>query len=187
MKHNASRATLRSVASSAALAALLLGGSAQAATQGTLGSTSTGSVTITASIGAKAQISGLTDITFNALDAVNNATLSNNACVWSNTATKNYTIKATGSGTSSAFTIKDASNNLIPYSVAWAASSGASSGTALTAGTASASLASAATSPTCGGSGSSSTLLVSIAAADQQAMIAGTSYTGTLTLLVTPQ
>lgn len=181
------KVTLYSVASALAAAALAVAGPAQAASQGSLGSTSTGSITITASIGAKAQISGLSDLTFSSLDAVNNSTLSQNACVWSNTATKNYTIKATGSGASNAFTVKDASNNVIPYTVAWAATSGASSGTALTSGSASSSIATSATSPTCGGTGSTSTLFVSLAAADQQAMIAGNSYTGTLTLLVTPQ
>lgn len=183
----ASRNFRRTLGCALALAAIAAGGSAHAATQGSLGGTSTGSISITASIGAKAQISGLSDLTFASLDAVSNASLSQNACVWSNTATKNYTIRATGSGASNAFTIKDASNNTIPYSVAWAATSGASSGTTLAAGTASASVASSATSPTCGGSGSTSTLFVSVGAVDQQTMIAGNSYTGTLTLLVTPQ
>lgn len=172
------------------LAALTLGFAAPAgaATQGTLGSTSQGSVVITATVPNRAQITGLTDINFTNADPTTTATAAQNDCVWSNTATKGYSIKATGSGTAGAFTLASGALTPIPYSVQWNQSSGQSSGTALTSGTALSGLVSTATSSTCSsGPASTSSLIVSIASGDLQNMVAATSYTGTLTLLVTPQ
>ena len=161
---------------------------AGAATQGTLGATSQGSVTITATVPNRAQITGLTDINFTNADPTTNAVATQNDCVWSNTATRGYSIKASGSGTAGAFTLSSGALTPIPYSVQWNQSSGQSSGTALTAGTALAGLVSTATSPTCSsGPATTSSLVVSIASSDLQNMVAATSYTGTLTLLVTPQ
>lgn len=161
---------------------------AMAATQGTLGTTSQGSVTITATVPNRAQITGLTDINFTNADPTTTAVASQNDCVWSNTATKGYSIKASGSGTAGAFTLASGALTPIPYSVQWNESSGQSTGTALTAGTALAGLVSTATSPTCSsGPATTSSLIVSIASSDLQNMVAATSYTGTLTLLVTPQ
>jgi hypothetical protein len=161
---------------------------ADAATQGTLGATSTGSITITATVPNRAQITGLTDITFSSVDPSSAATSTQSDCVWSNTATKGYSIKATGSGTSGAFTLASGVLTPVPYSVQWSASSGQSSGSALTAGTALTGQVTTATTPTCSSSPTTtSSLIVTIAAADLQGMAAATSYSGTLTLLVTPQ
>ena len=171
----------------AALAAALPAAQASAATQGNLGSTSTGSVTITASVPSRARISGLSDVDFTNQDPGTAALDAQNVCVWSNTATKAYTITATGSGTGSAFTLA-AGAATVPYGVEWAASTGQTSGTALAAGTASASLTSAATHQTCtSGPSASASLIVRMATADLSTMDAGSNYTGTLTLLVTPQ
>jgi hypothetical protein len=159
---------------------------AVAATQGTLGATSQGQITINASVPKQAQISGLTDIDLTNSNPNNAAVSSQNTCVWSNTATKGYSIVASGSGASSAFTLANGSLT-VPYSVAWAATSAASSGTAMTAGTALTGLTTTATKPTCSSSPTTtSTLIVTIAASDLQSMTAVTTYTGTLTLLVTP-
>ncbi|MBB3472914.1 hypothetical protein [Sphingomonas sp. BK345] len=160
---------------------------ANASTQGSLGATSTGSVTITASVANRAQITGLTDVAFTNVDPGSAATASQNNCVWSNTATKGYSITATGSGTSGAFTLANGSLS-VPYTVQWSASSGQSSGTALTAGTALAGMTSTAANPTCStGAATTSSLIIAISAANLQGMTSATSYTGSLTLLVTPQ
>lgn len=167
--------------------AMMIASPAHAASQGSLGATSTGSVTITASVANRAQISGLTDVTFAAVDPSATASSAQSNCVWSNTATKGYSITATGSGTSGAFTLANGALN-VPYSVQWSASSGQSSGTSLATGTALAGLTSTAVNPTCSTSPTTtSSLVVSISAADLQSMVSATSYTGTLTLLVTPQ
>jgi hypothetical protein len=72
--------------------------------------------------------------------------------------------------------------------VQWSGSSGQTSGSALTSGTASTGFVSTATNQTCAsGPTSSASLIVNIATTDLGAMQAATSYTGTLTLLVTPQ
>src|SRR6185312_11899402 len=99
--------------------ALSLPGVAIAATQGTLGSTSTGSVSISATVPGRVQISGLTDIAFGTVDPTSAASQSENVCVWSNTSGRGYQVTATGSGASNAFTLTDGTNTL-PYSVEWA-------------------------------------------------------------------
>lgn len=171
----------------AALGAAISATPASAATQGTLGATSTGSVTITASVPSRARITGLADVSFVNQDPGSAATNAQDVCVWSNTATKAYTITATGSGTANAFTLSDGSNT-VPYSVEWASSIGQTTGTALSTGTASASLTSTATHQTCtSGPADSASLIVGISTANLGTMAAGSNYTGTLTLLVTPQ
>jgi hypothetical protein len=158
-----------------------------APTQGTLGATSTGSITITASVPNRARITGLSDVTFANQDPNTAASNAQNVCVWSNTATKAYTITASGNGTASAFTLSNGTGT-VPYSVEWAATSGQTSGTALTAGTASSSLTSGAVNQTCSSAPlASASLVVKIGTTDLGTMTAGGNYTGTLTLLVTPQ
>jgi tetrahydromethanopterin S-methyltransferase subunit D len=76
----------------------------------------------------------------------------------------------------------------VPYSVQWSQTSGQSTGTALTAGTALTGLATTAANPTCSTSPSTtSSLVVTISAPSLQSMVSATTYTGSLTLLVTPQ
>lgn len=158
-----------------------------AATQGSLGATSTGSVSISASVPARARLTGLTDVSFANQDPAVAASSPQNVCVWSNTATKAYTITATGSGAANAFTLANGALTT-PYSVQWNSTSGQASGTALAAGTVSASLTSVASQQSCtSGPTSSASLIVGIATTDLQTMQASTTYTGTLTLLITPQ
>ncbi len=158
---------------------------AQAATQGSIGATSTGTVAITATVPNRALITSLSDVSFTNADPSVAATNSQGPCVWSNTSTRNYKVTATGSGAAGAFTIASGAAT-IPYSVDWDDAAGSTSLTSLTAGSASATQTSNATNISCGGSGNS-TLKVSIAASDLQNMVATNSYTGTLTLVVQPQ
>jgi len=167
-------------------AALAMPASALAATQGTAGATSTGSVSISATIPGRVQLSGLADVAFGTVDPTVAAAQAENVCVWSNTSGKGYTVTATGSGTSNAFTVSDGTNT-VPYSVEWAGSSGQSSGTALVSGTALGGLSSTAANPTCSaGPSATASLIVRMTAASLQAAVAS-SYLGTLTLLVAPQ
>ena len=179
----AAQLTLLGVAMTSAFAT-----AAQAApTQGSLGATSTGVVNITASVPNRARISGLADVSFLNQDPTAAASSAQSVCVWSNTATKGYTITATGSGTSSAFTLSNGSTT-VPYSVEWAATGGQTAGSALTAATASGSLTSGAVNQNCSSAPlSSASLIVKMSTADLGTMSAGANYTGTLTLLVTPQ
>ena len=161
-------------------------GLASAATPGTLGATSTGSVDISATVPARVQISGLSDVAFGTVDPATAASSAQDLCVWSNTVGRTYDITATGSGAASAFTLSDGSN-LLSYSVEWGADAGLSSGSAFTPGTSLNGLASAATDATCSsGPAASASLIVKMTAADMQAAVAS-SYTGTLTLVVAPR
>ena len=161
--------------------------SAYAANQGSLGSTSTGSVIITASVPTRVQITGLSDVNLTNSDPSIAASYAQDVCVWSNTSTRGYNITATGSGTGNAFTLANAALN-VPYSVEWNATAGSSSGTALTTGTAKTGLTSTATTSTCSaGPAKSASLIVKMAANDLQSMASGVSYTGTLTLVVAPE
>jgi hypothetical protein len=171
----------------AALLTLAAGSAANAATQGSLGTTSTGTVGVSVSVPNRVQISGLTDVAFTNQDPSVAASNAQNVCVWSNTSTRGYNVTASGSGTAGAFTLANASLT-VPYSVEWAGSSGASSGTALASGTALTGLTSTATNATCSaGAASTASLIVKIASSNLQSMQASTSYTGTLTLVVAPE
>lgn len=171
----------------AAILAGVVDSSALAATQGTLGSTSTGSLSISASVPNRIQLTGLTDVAFTNQDPSTAASNAQNVCVWANTSTKGYNVTATGSGTSGAFTVANGAAT-VPYSVEWSASSGAASGSGLAAGTAFTGLVSTATNPTCSaGPASSASLIVKLSATNLQSMQAATSYTGTLTLVVAPE
>ena len=168
----------------AALASAIAPAPAFAASQGNLGATSTGTVSITASVPSRARITGLADVAFTNQDPAVAASNAQNVCIWSNTATKGYTITATGDA---GFTLSNGATT-VPYSVQWAASSGQTSGTALTSGTASASLTTTAVNQTCSAApATTASLIVGISTSDLSTMAAGTSYTGTLTLVVTPQ
>jgi len=178
---------LRGAAMAAALLTLAAGSAANAATQGSLGTTSTGTVGVSVSVPNRVQISGLTDVAFTNQDPSVAASNAQNVCVWSNTSTRGYNVTASGSGTAGAFTLANASLT-VPYSVEWAGSSGASSGTALASGTALTGLTSTATNATCSaGAASTASLIVKIASSNLQSMQASTSYTGTLTLVVAPE
>lgn len=160
---------------------------AYAATQGTQGATSTGTVAISASVPSRVRITGLADVAFTNQDPSTSASNAQNVCVWSNTATKGYSITATGSGTAGAFTLTNGST-AVPYTIQWNESSGQTSGSALTSGTAETGLNSTATHHQCSsGPAASASLIVGIASVDLSAMEAASNYTGTLTLVVAPE
>lgn len=173
------------------LSAALCGGAASAATQGSLGATSSGTVSISLSVAGRVQISGLSDVAFVAVSPDMAATAAQNVCVWSNTATKGYSVTASGNGAGDAFELSGPANPA-PYAVAWSdaagQSAGQASGTPLSAGAALSGLKSSASSPDCSSGGAaSSSLIVTVDPATLQAAQPDTTYTGTLNLLVTPQ
>ena len=170
------------------LAATALAEPAFASTQGSFGATSTGSVTINASVPGRVRIGGLSDVTFLNADPSANASNAQNVCVWSNTSTRGYTITATGSGSANAFTLASGALPAVPYSVEWASSSGQTSGTSLTAGSTLSGQTSTATNSDCSaGPSASASLIVSIGSSTLQSMTAGVTYNGTLTLVVAPE
>ena len=169
-------------------ASVLIADPALASTQGSFGSTSTGSVTINASVPGRVRISGLSDVTFSNVDPSVAASNAQNVCVWSNTSTRGYNITASGSGSANAFTLASGALPVVPYTVQWASSSGQTSGTSLATGTALVGQTSSATNQDCSaGPASSASLVVGISSATLQSMTAGATYNGTLTLVVAPE
>ncbi len=163
-------------------------GTGNAATQGSLGATSTGSVAINASVAGRVQISGLRDVTFSDVDAGTAQSDNQDVCVWSNTAGNKYSIKASGSGTSGAFTLASGALPEVNYTVEWNKLAARNSGTALANGVALTGQDSVATAPTCAsGPTKSASLIVKMDTTNLQNMQAGATYTGTLTLVVAPE
>jgi hypothetical protein len=178
-------------AKAAALAAVLLLPLATAsdidlaaATQGTQGATSTGNLSISITIPTLARITALNDILLGSWSGTGALSGFDNAiCVWSSTG--GYSVTARGSGTSNAFTLSNGTQT-VAYTVQWAQTGGASSGTAMTSGTALTGRTTNATSTSCStGVASTAGVFVTIAESVLAASRPG-AYTGTLTLVITP-
>jgi hypothetical protein len=171
-----------------AVASMAAAGPALASTQGSFGATSSGSVTINASVPGRVRISGLSDVTFSNADPSANASNAQSVCVWSNTSTRGYTVTATGSGAANAFTLASGALPVVPYTVQWAPTSGQTSGSSLSAGTALTGQTSSAINSDCSaGPAASASLVVSMGSSTLQTMTAGVTYNGTLTLVVAPE
>ncbi|TQV89035.1 hypothetical protein [Aliikangiella coralliicola] len=156
--------------------------SAMAATQGTLGATSTGDLIISLDIDNLVRVSNLNDINLgNFNGGAGDLSGSDTFCVYRNGA-GNYNINMSGSGAANAYTLASGANTL-PYAVEFvngATTTAMATGTALTGQTGANT-----TSDTCGGADNVS-LNVTVANGDLAAAPAGT-YTGTLTIVVAPE
>jgi hypothetical protein len=158
-----------------------------AANDGTLGATSQGDLNITLTINDLVLISQLDDIPLGTYAPGSNMTGSDILCVYSNTG--GYQITATGSGAGSAFELAatGGSGGSIPYTVDWADTGGAGSGTSLTATAPLAGQVDSVRSPDCsGGTANNATVFVTVTDADLAAAPAD-NYLGVLTLLVAPE
>lgn len=176
----------------AALLALSLPGrEALAATEGTLGTSSTGALNFSVTKPPRADISNLSDLQVaNWIAGDGAVTLTEDVCVYSTRPSGGYTVLATGSGSSEAFTLNSGLSTLA-YLVSWNAGGVGSlsdTGTSLTANVVSGGLTAAATdSSSCSGTnpGPTARLIVNITNAEMSSAASG-SYTGTLTLTITP-
>ena len=163
-----------------------------AATQGTLGATSTGTVNISITKSVQTQISDLSDMTLSNWSVGDGAvTLFSNACIYSSTGS--YKVTATGNGAGNAFNVASGSN-VLPYTVTWNAGGQgnlANTGTSLVTNVQSTNFANANTSSAnCSGGGpanDTARVVVSITQANMDAASSSnTPYTGTLTMLISP-
>ena len=168
-----------------AVAGVAFSGASVAATQGTVGATSSGSVVINATIPKLIRITGLANITMVLPAPVDDdlgytaaATGSSPACVRQNGGTATYGILATSANT--AFELANGALAPVPYTLTWGGAALAYN-TALTAQTPD--------STTLGACGAvADKLEVSISAADlNDAEGSSTPYTDTVTLVVTPE
>ena len=165
---------------------LALAGTAEAAQQGEMGATSSGSVGISLSVAPRARISGLKDISISDADPASNIRTAENICVWSNSPAGAYTLTAGGSGSGGAFELAGGQQTLA-YSVEWAQSTGQDSGQTLAGGQTATNLQAAATQSDCGSGTGSARLVVAMDSGQLAAAQPGTAYTGALTLTVSPQ
>lgn len=138
------------------------------------------------SLAQTVQISNLTDIDFGAITNLNtDLSQSQTVCAYASGLPPRYSIIARGSGAGNAFTLSNGTSTMA-YEVQWNAAAGQTSGTGLSANAALTGQASGALLPTCTlGLTPSGTLTVILRAAELSAARAG-SYTGVLTLLLSP-
>lgn len=162
-----------------------------AATDGSTGPTSTGTINISAVVGAHVSITHLVDLPFTdtdfgtALSHGTSAFKTEDVCIWSNLADESYFVTAIGDGVGGAFTLANGANPTISYQVQWAQTAGETAGVSLTSGVKSPKFISAAVAPGCGGSNNAS-LIVEIPPSSSSLMFNQTVYDGTLTLMISP-
>ena len=155
-----------------------------ALTQGSLGTTSTGTVDITITKTAGVQITDLANFTFGSVTAAP-AAINDDICVFSNNS-GGYSITATSTNASgTTFRLNDGSTGYINYSVKWNDVAGTTGSTSLGSGTNLTTQSGAnAVDPTCGG-GTNANLEVTIDSTTFSTAPTG-AYTDVLTILISP-
>ena len=172
--------------SAIALSALVSTG-AIAATDGTLGATSTGTSAITLSIAQRYQISGISDLAFGTYSGSGDLTANDDVCIYTNDATAGYKVRMFDSSTLSAagFSVQNTGGNAqIPYTVKWNTAAGTTGNVALAYNTAVAKTGANTTSTNCAG-GNNANFQVNLLAADMQ-MVPSGSYSTTLSITIEP-
>lgn len=159
--------------------------STYAATDGSVGATSTGTSTLTVIIPKLIRIRNVADLNFGTYTGTGDLNQNDDVNISTNygTAARTYRVTATGSGAASAFTVTDGTST-IAYNVYWNDATGTSGEVALTSGT-----------PLTAQTGAVKPLSTAtnnanfhgeFLEANLQAVDAAT-YTGTLTMVVTPE
>jgi len=166
----------------------LISGSVMAATQGSLGTNSTGTLDITVDINDLVRVSNLDDLDLGIFNGgSSDLSATDTFCVYRNGA-GTFDIVMSGNGSSSAFTLTDGTNT-IPYSVDFtnipAATTTSMTTNILVSGQQNANT----SSTTCSGAGDSDNVSVTVTVAnnDLAAAPAGINYAGTLTIVVSPE
>ena len=132
------------------------------------------------------QITKLTDVNFGTISTAADSVNGQSVCISSQTPTRGYNVRASGSGASSAFTLANGTRTL-GYEVQWNSTSGQTTGTGLSPNVALTGLISTATKPTCAsGPATTASLIIVIRSAAASTATAG-SYSGTLTLVFAPE
>lgn len=159
---------------------------ALAATQGTVGSTSTGTSVVSISKGHQVRISDIADFAFGAQTSTP-AKANDNICIYSTSGSYDVTAQsANASGTDFRMANVGASS-FVTYTVEWNNAASGTSGTALlNAVTSSAFTGAHTTSNNCGGS-TNSRLFVQVDNTSFTSAPSGVAFTDTLTLVVAPQ
>lgn len=165
------------------LAACLLAFPANAASQGTIGATSSGGVRISVSIPAPARVSGLSDVEFGGAGASAATGIARDFCFTG--AAGAYTVTATGSGPGGLLSLSNGDER-VAYRVEWLSRSEAPLGETFSMG-GSMMIEAAARQSDCGQAPSSGRLMIALEPADAEKLLAGAAYTGVLVLMLSPQ
>lgn len=130
------------------------------------------------------RITSLSDVAFGSLANLGvDASAAQNICVYANTSGQRYRVTAAGSAPGSQFALTSGAN-LLPYEVQWNASSGQSSGFALSPNFPRTGLVTAATQQTCNSGPATSASLILVLRATALSSATAGSYSGTLTLII---
>lgn len=134
----------------------------------------------------KVRVSSLKAVDFGQLSGVGDRRVSQSICAFSSSATKGYSITASGTGEGGSFALNSTAAYL-PYEVLWSDNSGQSSGTSLIPGTPRGGFQSTASQHFCmSGPSSSASLIIVIRSAAIESARAG-SYSGTLQIVISPE
>ncbi len=170
---------------------LVLATAGMAATNGDLGSSSTGTTDISITIPSLVKISDLQDINLGTVSTVNGDIKgSTTACIYSNQPAAGgsgggYQVTANGNGAGNAFTVSDGANTLA-YTAYWKPDTSAGDGTQVTSGSSLANQDGADTSSiSCAGTGLNAKFTVAFSQSNIAAAPPGT-YTGTATIVIAP-
>jgi hypothetical protein len=179
----------RMAGAAAVVGSLALGGGvALAATQGTLGSTSTGTSLLSATVPALAKITGVADLALGSFDGVTDLDGNDDVCVFSNVGAGTYAVtmsSANQSGTD--FRIADGgATNFAVYNAYWNDVTTTTGRTLVGSGVQLVGQTGADNSSTSCGGGNTGNFSVNIPSANLGALPAD-SYTDTITILITPQ
>lgn len=168
----------------AATALLLSGGIAHAASDGTLGGTSTGTADVTLDIGTQVQVTDFADLALGTYSGTGNLTGNDDLCVYTNDGTAQYDVTVDDNVATGGFQVADGGNE-ITMTASWNDASGTAGAASLTAGTVLDAQTNANTTATNCGGVLNSNISVTLLATALQAAPAG-NYSTTLTVLVEP-
>ena len=133
------------------------------------------------------RLTKLSDVPFGTItNFASDSVSSQSVCAFSASATKNYHVTASGSGTGGAFSLASGSSSLA-YDVQWNGASGQTSGTQLSPNVALTGLLSAATQQACNSGPATSGSLIVILRSSAVSSARTGSYSGTLTLVIGPE
>lgn len=156
---------------------------ATAATDGSLGTTSTGSSDISIEIPAYVRATGFANFSFGTWSGSGNFDSNDNVCIYSNSTGGGYQVTATGEGAGGAFTLSNGSGGELDYEVWWNDAANTTGSVQVTAGVALTGQTGAhTTSQTCGG-GNRANLRIRILSTALSTSNSG-AYSGTVTIVI---
>ena len=161
-----------------------------AASDGSLGASSTGSATISITLPTKVVVSDVDDLAFGTWDASSaTMTQADEVCIFTSNPSGQYRVTLSGDGTGSSFETTDGNSNTLPYKAYWTDTTVTTDLVELSAGVTATGRSNACTaSTTCkGGCGNTNALFqVEFTEANLSAVRSGV-YAGTLSITVEPE